>query len=286
MTPSSSLPGSKLLLVGDAGTGKTTSIASWLAAGITPFCIFTEPSFEVLGDQKWDNALSKMHWVYLPPASSPWTDLIDSAKKINTMSFKQLCQLDDINKRSYHQFIDFLIINNNFKCSHCGKEFGDVSKWGTDRALVWDSLSGLSYMAMRMMVGTKPVKDQGDWGVAMDNLENVLMKVTTDTRAWFQLISHMEPEKDEVSGAILQMPSTLGRKLAPKLAKMFSDVVVARRVADKFMWSTVEPNAVQKARNLDYKGDLPPTVVPIVESWKRRGGLIESGESPVATAAA
>ena len=46
----SPLPGPNILLIGASGVGKTTSIKTLIAKGITPFCLFTEPGFEVLGD--------------------------------------------------------------------------------------------------------------------------------------------------------------------------------------------------------------------------------------------
>ena len=39
-----------------------------------------------------------------------------------------------------------------------------------------------------------------DWGIAMDNLERLIIKLTTDLRCYFILTAHMERETDEVTG--------------------------------------------------------------------------------------
>lgn len=268
----SPLPGVKTLLLGATGTGKTTAIKTFLDKGITPFCVFTEQGFEVLGDLPAD----KIHWHYVAPADIPWADMIDSATKINQFSYEALSKLSDINKRSHNQFIDVLTTLNNFKCDRDGKEYGDVCKWGTDRALIVDGLSGLSYIAMNLVIGSKPVKHQGEWGVAMDNLERLIQKLCTDTRCHFALIAHSERETDEVMGGSKVMAATLGRKLAPKLPRFFSDVILADRQATKFTWSTAAGGADLKSRNLPIADGLLPSFAPVIEAWQKRGGLIEA----------
>lgn len=201
--------------------------------------------------------------------------MIDSATKINQLSFESLTKLTDINKRSYGQFIELLRTLNNFKCDRDGKEYGDVCKWTTSRALVLDSLSGVNIMAMNLVVGSKPVKHMGDWGVAMDNLERLIQKLCTSTNCHFVLIAHAERETDEVMGGSKIMAATLGRKLAPRLPRFFSDVVLADKQGAKFTWSTAAVGADLKARNLPIADGLPPDFAPIIASWKKQGGTIE-----------
>lgn len=266
----STLPGVNVLLMGASGAGKTTAIQSFIEKGITPFCLFTEPGFEVLGHIPPE----KLHWHYIPPADTAWSDMIKSAELINTLSFESLTKLTDINKRGYSQFIDLLKNLNNFTCDRDGKSYGDVCKWGTDRVLVLDSLSGVNIMAMNLVVGSKPVKHQGDWGVAMDNLERLVQKLCTGTDCHFVLVAHAERETDEVMGGSKIMAGTLGKKLAPRLPRFFSDVILAQKDGAKFTWSTAAIGADLKARNLPIKDGLPPDFGPIVENWKKQGGLI------------
>ena len=267
----SPLPGFNMMLIGPSGTGKTYSIRSLVDLGITPFCVFTEPGFEVLGDIPPE----KLHWHYVKPADQGWDAMLDSAQKINTLSFETLTRMGDVNKSKYGQYLELLRCFNNFTCQRDGKEYGNVCTWGTDRALVVDSMSGVNIMAMNLVVGSKPVKSQADWGVAMDNLERLVQKLCIDTRCHFVLIAHSEREVDEVLGGAKIMASTLGRKLGPKLPRFFSDVVLAVKEVDKFYWSTTAVGADLKARNLALGEKLPPVFGPVLESWKKQGGIIE-----------
>lgn len=261
-----SIPLPKILLVGGSGGGKTHSIRTLLAAGKEVFCIFTEPGMEVLSD--CDPA--RLHWHYIAPSSTPWAQMIDSATKINTMSFESLTKMPDINKRQHTEFIELLSTLANFRCDRTGEVFGPVDDWGTDRFLVIDSLSGLNIMAMNLVTGTKPVKSMADWGVAMDNLERIITKLTTDLTCGLVLTAHLERETDEMTGGITLMASTLGKKLAPRLPRFFSDVIHARRDGDKFSWSTATFNVDLKARNVPIGENLSPSFVPLLSAWEAR----------------
>jgi len=261
-----SVPGVNVMLCGTSGSGKTHSLRTLLDAGLEVFVLFTEPGMEVLADTPSD----RLHWHYVPPASPDFADMISSAQKINTMSIKMLSDLPDINKRKYTEFIDVLTTLSNFKCDRTGQAYGSVDSWGPDRVLVVDSLTGLSLSAMNLVTGSKPVKCLADWGIAIDNLERLITKLCVDTKCHFVLLSHLEREVDEVTGGTSLMASTLGRKLAPKLPRFFSDVVHVKRSNDgKFVWSTTTSNVDTKTRNLARKEDLPPSFVPIIESWKK-----------------
>lgn len=261
----SPLPGVKEMLVGPVGVGKTAAISTWIEAGVKPFCIFTEPSFEVLGDAKHGNILKDLEYEYIPPANTGFEDLLASAKLINTLTMKGLSNLDDINKTKHAEFMKLVSVLNERK----------VDSFGTGRVLVLDSMSGLNIMAMNLVVGSKPVKSMADWGIAMDNLERLIQKLCTGLRCHFMLTAHAEMERDEVTGQTFIMAGTLGRKLAPKIPRYFSDVLYVKRDATTFTWSTVEMGADLKARNVPYQAGLKPTFVQIVNEWKKRGGIIE-----------
>ncbi len=261
-----SVPGPKVMLIGPTGSGKTHSIRTLVEAGKEVFVLFTEPGMEGLSDLPAE----KLHWHYIPPAGADWADMLDSAKKINTLSFKALTELPDMNKKKYSEFIDILTCLSNFKCDRTGEAFGAVDEWGTDKVLVIDSLSGLNIAAMNLVVGSKPVKSMTDWQISMDNLERLITKLTTNLQCTFVLTAHAEKETDEMTGGISIMASTLGRKLAPKLPRFFSDVILCKRQGDKFTWSTAETNVDVKTRNLSLKADLPPSFGPLLANWAKK----------------
>lgn len=261
-----SIPGVKELLLGGSGAGKTHSIRTLVEAGLEVFVLFTEPGMEVLADLPPE----KLHWHYIPPASPDWKDMIDSARKINTLSFKQLAEMSDINKGKYSDFLQVLTALSDFPCDRTGLKYGGVDTWDGNRVIVVDSLSGISIMAMNLVTGSKPVKSMADWGVAMDNLERLIMRLCVDTKCHFVLLSHQEREVDEITGGTQVTVSTLGKKLAPKIPRFFSDVIHVKREGAKFSWSTATHNTDLKSRTLPIADNLPPTFAPIIEAWRKK----------------
>lgn len=272
------------MMMGESGTGKTYSLRTLLDAGITPFVLFTDPGMESIADAAGDPKDCRIHWRFIAPANPSWNAMIDSATKIHTLSFSALTKLQSINKQEYGQFIEILRSLANFQCERCGREFGAVDDWNTDRAIVIDNLTGLSDASMKLVVGSKPVKAMSDWGLAMDNVKNLVERLSMNLHCMFVLIAHLERETDETTGAVRNMASTLGRKLAPVLPRTFSDVFEAVREGNVWTWRTDSVSTATKARNLPYAGRLDPTFVQIVESWKSHGGRIEPTEdAPVPT---
>lgn len=275
MNEKSPLPGVKEMLLGPTGTGKTTAIKTLIDASITPFCLFTEPSFEVLGEVP----PNKLHWKYIPPVTDSLDTILDKANKVSSMTFKALTEVYDANRGRDNKFIELVKSLNDFKCDRTEESFGAVKNWGTDKALVIDSLSGLGIMVMHMVVGSRPAKNQADWMLSQDQLEGLINWCCTSIRCHFILTAHAERETDEVMGGSQIMASTLGKKLAPKLPRYFSDVILAQRIGKDFKWSTAAPGADLKARNLPVAEGLIPSFAPVIDSWQSRGGIIETGES-------
>ena len=260
------IPGPKVMLVGGTGSGKTHAIRTLVDAGLEVFVIFTEPGMEVLSDVSSD----KLHWHYIAPVNVDWDTLKDSAKKINTMTFKGLAELGDINKGKYQEWFELLTTLSNFTDDRTGVSYGAVDSFGMDKAVVIDSLSGLNVMAMNLVAGSKPVKSMADWGVAMDNLERLIMKISTGILCTVVLTAHLERESDEITGGTINMAATLGKKLAPRLPRFFSDVIVCRRDGTQFFWSTAAINTDTKARNVPLSDKIPPDFGRLLATWKDR----------------
>lgn len=263
--------GFRVLLLGPTGTGKTHSIRTLVEAGLVPYVISTEPGISsVLGDIPSE----KLHWKYIPPAVAGWDVMLSNAKKIHTLSFKALSGLEQIDRQNYGQFLEVVTTCANFVCDRDGISYGSVDSWGTDRVLVVDSLTGLSKMAMNLVVGAKPTKNQGEWGVAMDNLERLMDRWTCGIPCHFIMTGHLEREKDEVTGAIKNFPSTLGTKLPPKVPLLYDDVIMTKRQGTDFYWTIEDPNTDLKTRHLGMTGKFPPSFGPVFEAWKRQGNVV------------
>lgn len=271
--------GLNIMLVGASGAGKTYSLRTLVDAGLDVFVIYTEPGMTTLGDLPHDH----YHYHYIAPAAETWQAMLDSATKINRMTMKGLANLDGINKDKHAQYLELLTTCNNFVCDCCGESWGSTADWPLTRALVVDSLSGVNIMALNLVVGSKPVKSMGDWGIAMDNLNRFVTQLTTGIPCHFILTAHLEPERDEVTGRIENMPSILGRKLAPVLPRFFDDVIHCVADGDKFTWSTASGNVTTKARDLPIAANQSPSFVPLITKWRTNAQKTDNThESPQA----
>jgi hypothetical protein len=282
----SPLAGVNVLIEGLTGTGKTYSIGTLADSGIETFVLFTEAGLETLlgyyTDQppdgkglKFDQIPPNLHWHMLPPLVQSFDALANAAEKVNSISLDAWAKIVDPDRGKFNRYVDLLRVLHDFPDDRTGQKFGPVDKWGTGRAIVVDSLTGLGHFAMALVIGGKPVKSQPEWGAAQDQLERLLRQLCDGCRCHFVLLSHQEREMDQVMGGVKLTVSTLGRALAPKIPPMFSDVVMSYREGLKFLWTTANQSADLKKRNLPLRDGLDPSFGQIIVKWKSRGGVVE-----------
>ena len=273
----SKLPGFNVLLMGPAGTGKTFSIGTLVDLGLRVHYFAFEAGSESLLGYWRDRKLpvpENLHIFTVKSATASWSEMADQVKQVNTLSYESLKKTSDPNRRKYDQFEKFLRSFNDVSEDNSDQKFGDVGDWGEDTVLVIDGLTGLGNAVMQAVIGGKADRDQKDWGLAQNLLEGMLRRLTSDCRCHFILIAHVEREVDVIGGGVKIMPSTLGKALPPKLAPMFSDVILATRVGDKWAWDTSSALADVKTRNLPISATNPPTFKTIYEKWKVRAELV------------
>lgn len=262
------------LLMGAPGSGKTDVQLTLVEAGLELFVLITEPTGV---DSLLDSAerrklpIDRLHWCVVPPASADMGALRDMASLVASMSYKDLSELKQgIGKTKMVQMAKLLNTIDNFVDDRTGKSFGSVFSWAPDRAFTIDSLSGLNTIAMQHTVGFKPSPHQGEWGIMMSLEENILLKIHSDVQCFFCLTAHLDKEPDELTGTTRIMASALGRKLAPKIPRHFSEVVLATRSLTGFKWATISNDADLKNRALPTSKDINPSFVPLVEAYRRR----------------
>lgn len=266
LAPVASNPGFKVLLMGGTGGGKTFSLRTLVESGVEVFVIATEPGINnVLGDLPPE----RMHWHYLPPLPMSLDTLYKQVDSINTRSLKELAD-QTVDRSSFRQMLDFINLLKDFKCQRTGKSYGDVTKWGPDRALVVDSLSGLTMMMINATIGTKVVVALSDYGIIQQALERQVNSLCMVLNCHFIMTAHVEREVDETTGAISLMASTMGKKLAPKLPRFFDEVIFVKREATSFFWSTASYGVDTKARLLPIKDKLEASFAPLVKAWKAK----------------
>lgn len=276
--PISPLPGTNALIMGPTGTGKTRSLATLVEAGLRVHQFCFESGSETLRGYWTDRGLpvpDNLRITTVKAAAAGWLDMADNVKFVNTLSYEALKKVQDPNRNKYDQFEKFLRTFNDVT-DDTGKKWGPVDNWGTDAVVAIDGLTGLGHAAMQACIGGKADRDQKDWGLAQNLLENFLRKMCDNVRCHFVLLGHIERETDVVLGGSKIMISTLGKALPPKIPPMFADVILAERAQGKWTWSTDNPMADLKTRNLEWKTGLPQDFRPIIEKWKSRGGIIEA----------
>jgi len=273
--------------MGPTGAGKTSSLVTLALQGIEVFVIVTEPTGVDSLYDAWERTkadINLLHYATVPPVSPGWGALKDMGVRINAMSYKDLSELKSgIGKEHQKQYPKLLSNLENFHDERTGTDFGDVTTWGASRALAVDSLSGISLITLQHTVGFKPSPHQGEWGIAMSATEMLLLKLSSDCQCFFVLTSHIEKEPDEITGMAKVGVSTLGRKLAPKIPRFFSEVVRARKdPTGKFLWATLDGEADLKNRALPSSTGFPQDFAPIVEAYKRRVKASLTGPSAAA----
>ena len=273
------------LLMGAPGTGKTTSLISYIEAGLELFVVITDPGGEeALIDQviKSGADINKLHWKYIPAAATSWATAEAVASRVNTMSYEALGALKQgLEKQEYKQFLQVMACLRDFTCDRTGLSYGAVNEWDSTRALAIDSMTGINKMAKRLVVGAKPTIHQGEWGTAMEIEEQFLDLLVGNTKCFVCCIAHIQRTKDELRGTTHIAVDLLGTKLAPKIPHMFSDVVLAVKDESKFNWSTTHPGVDLKARTLPLANNLKPSFVQIVEGWRKRQAAIAVLEKDV-----
>lgn len=259
--------------MGPSGTGKTHSLGTLVDSGLKVFYLAMESGMESLMGYYADKKLpipDNLQWHVLKSPDTSFSDMIDNARKINTMNLESLAKMNDSNRSRYNQFISLFEALNNFRSDRNGESYGDVTNWDTDCVLVIDGLTGICAAALSLVVGGKPVRSQSDWGIAQQQVETLLRKLCDGCKCHFVLLSHLEREVDPVLGGIKLMASALGKALAPKLPAMFSDVILTCREGNKWHWDTANAQADLKTRNLPITGNLEPDFRAIVRKWTAR----------------
>lgn len=274
----SELAGVNVLLEGAAGTGKTYSIGSLVNfdPALEVFYLGLESGIESLMAVWKDQGKEippNLHWNILNTGDSDWLGaLTKKAKDIGDLTQDSLYKLQDHTRGQRNNFHKMLTLLADFEDQRTGQRFGSVGKWGPNRALVIDGLTGLGEVAMSLVIGNKPVRSQTDWGIAQDQCYGLVVNLTDACKMHFILLAHIEREKDELTGGTKIMTSALGQKLAPKLIPKFSDVILSRRVAAEWSWSTADSQTDLKTRNLPVSDKISPSFANILSTWKKRGG--------------
>lgn len=254
--------GSKTLVFGATGSGKTTALSTFKAMGLKVFAVFTENGMKALEhtDQEW------VEWQYIAPALPNLDAMINMARQINVLDRKQLANYNDPFRSKHQQFVNVLSALANLKSDRTGKTYGKADALGDDWVLALDSLSGTSIMSMELVGGDKPIFDQGEWGMAMQRIEKMIQLLCFSLPCHVVVNAHEARETDEISQSTKIMVDVPGKKLAPKVPRFFDNVFYSFRKDRQWLWSTNYPQVADlKSRHLGIFDAMPQDFKSIIE---------------------
>lgn len=237
----------KMLLIGESGTGKTGAMASLVESGYKLAIIDMDNGLDILAH-------------LLPPALHDNVHFITCTDEMKSVGGKILPKGVP---QSWNKAMKFLSKWDDPEDSILhGVALSDLDEsW----IVVVDSLTFLGLSALRQVLamngrlGQSPW--QPDWGTAMTMLEDVLALLYSDAfRPNVLVHSHVAYiESDQGDLASRGLPMALGQKLPPKVPRYFNTVVLAKTsgsgpAAKKYIYTVSEGQVELK---LPAPGKLP-----------------------------
>ncbi len=215
----------KLLLLGDAKSGKTGSLVSLAKAGY---------KLRILD---MDNLLDILK--YMIQKHCP--DQIDNVETRSIRDKLKSGATGAIIEGGAKAWITAIKMLDNWKYTEDGKEydFGKPAEWGSDCILVVDSLSRLCDAAYDFHEAIIPVGKSGDYdgravyGNAQDDVERILAMLTSKSmKTNVIVIAHGTYMKLE-DGTTKIFPQGVGQKLSPKIPQYFPSYVRYKNLGGK-----------------------------------------------------
>lgn len=207
----------KLLLMGDSGSGKTGAIAPLVCAGYKPRIL------------DYDNGLETLKTFILHTCPKA----IDNVEYRTLRDKRKASALGPVLSGPARAFTDGLKMLDRWKYTDGVEvDLGVPAEWGADSILVLDSLTFMSDAAMEwadLMVpsGRSGEKDRrAVYGVAQDAVEKVLALLTSESfRTNVIVISHIRYIENP-DGSRKGYPTAVGQALSPVIPRYFNSVAL------------------------------------------------------------
>jgi hypothetical protein len=212
----------KMLFIGDSGSGKTGGLASLAKAGYNLRIIDLDNGLDVLANLLRGNPVAE--------ARVEFETLTDKMRKVGG-------RLVPAKATVWSRTIDLLDnwspeVTKKWSPSVEAANLGPLVTWGEQDILVIDSLTMLStaalnhILAMNARLGQRP--HQSDWYDGQQLVEGMLQTLYDDNiKCNVIVISHITYIGEE-GGPTHGYPNTLGKALPPKVGRYFNSCLMAR----------------------------------------------------------
>ncbi len=194
----------KLLLIGDSGTGKTGALTSLVEAGYRVRIL------------DFDNGLSAL----LQQIKQRCPDKMGN---VDFMTFRDTYKIEGQGIRAGSRAFPAAM-----KALDKWEDDTDPATWGPKTVLVLDSFTFFCDAAFNWAKGLNPtVKDPRQWyGTAQGAAEDVLAKLTSDDFATNVIVISHVAWLERSDGQTKGYPSSIGKALSPKIATYFDNVAL------------------------------------------------------------
>jgi hypothetical protein len=223
----------KLLLVGDSGSGKTASLAALANAGY---------NLRILD---YDDGLA-----ILPEFLKP-----DAVDKVSYVTLKDPIGRADAFRKGVN-------LISSWKDKE--EEFGPVGKWTSKDVLVIDSLTLMGEAALRgaLVFNNKKPTDQAsqpEWGTAARDVQHIIQYLTgSEVPCNVVVTTHMQYMEGDM-GVSKAYPTSVGSKLSTKIGRYFNCVCrIDTRSSSKGVERTLRTVS-------DHRMDLKVTAPKLIE---------------------
>ncbi len=225
----------KVLLLGDSGSGKTGSLISLVEAGFRLIILDYDNGLDYLAnlirlkDEASAAKLARENEMLRKAGKKKFLDpkpTLASRVIYSTLTDKYRTTGGQISPAGMPKaFARGLRRLDNWKTET--EEIGGASSWGTNDVLVLDSLTMMSMAALRsvLFIAGREKPEIQDWGTAIAQVESVLgLLYSTDISCNVVVTSHITFVEGQGGGVIKGYATALGRVLPPKIGRYFNAI--------------------------------------------------------------
>jgi hypothetical protein len=232
----------KMILIGESGTGKTGSLVSLVKAGYKLHIIDLDNGLDVL-----------VNMIKQEPNSAELLDLVDYftiTDRFKNLGGKAVPINSDVWPRVMAKMSNWTNKSDVIKGMKDGKpanlpipaadviDLGDPAAWGPDHILVVDSFTFLCKAAMRtvLRLNNRPAGPiyESDWNEAQTAIEEFLSwvyDVGFNTNVIMTAHIDYQTEGTGKDRTVMRVvPQALGKKLGPKVGRYFNSMLEVRRI--------------------------------------------------------
>jgi len=218
----------KMLLIGDSGSGKSGSLASLAAEGYNLRILDLDNGLDVLKNYLTDPNSDYVKRNKDCASNVRYVTVTDQMKNVGG---KLQHSRATVWQRAVGLLSNWQEYEGDGKTIISGSELGPITTWGERDVLVIDSLTMLSnaalafVLAMNGRLGQHPQLQ--DWGAGQTLIES-LIQMLYDENVKCNVIVQCHLTFLGEEGSQKGYPNTLGRALPPKIGRYFNTILMAR----------------------------------------------------------